>query len=122
MTVFQTRVLDASALVRMFDGHPRMLELLLDAEAGNVFLLLPAAAIAQAQQVLQAGQALWDPFLLFTGVRSLALTEHVAIEAGVMPGHIATTQVVHEARAVNGVVVTAMPDEYRAHGVSLTVI
>ncbi len=122
MTVHRPRVLDASAQVRLFGGQRELMRMLLDAERGDVFLLLPTAAIAQAQRVLRAGAQLWAPFLLFTGVRPLELTEHTAIEAGLLNGDIATTQVVYEAQATNALVVTAMPEQYESHGVDLMVL
>jgi hypothetical protein len=73
--------LDASAMLSLFAGHPMLMSVLDDADAGNGFLLLPTAAIAQAQQTPQADTRLWEPFLLFTGVRAMELTEHTAIES-----------------------------------------
>jgi hypothetical protein len=122
VTVNPPRILDASALVRLFDGHPQLLRMLDDAEAGRVFLLLPTAAIAQAQRALRAESRLWDPFLLFAGVRALELTEHTAIEAGLLEGPIAVTQGVYEARMMNAAVVTAMPQAYTGHPVALAVV
>ncbi len=119
MTVFRPRILDASAMVRLFDGHPMLMRMLIDAEQGNVFLLLPAAGIAQAQRVVQARADLWSQFLMFTGVRALELTEHTAIEAGLLDGDISVTQVVFEARTMNALVVTAVPEAYVRYDVEL---
>lgn len=46
MTPPPPRILDASALVTLFDGNPIMLD---EAEAGNVVLLMPTLAMAQAE-------------------------------------------------------------------------
>ena len=109
-------------MVWLFGGHPLLMRLLDDAETGDGFLLLPTAAIARAQQTLHADARLWEPFLLFTGVRALELTEHTAIEAGKLLGPITVTQVVYEARTMNAVVVTASPRDYVGHDVAVTEI
>jgi hypothetical protein len=106
-------------MLSLFAGHPMLMRVLDDADG---FLLLPTAAIAQAQRTLQANAQLWEPFLLFTGVRAMELTEHTAIEAGRIPGPITVTQVVFEAQTMNAVVVTASPDDYAGHTVALAVL
>lgn len=61
--------------------------------------------------------------MLFTGIRALELTEHTAIEAGLLPGPTAVFQVVYEARTMNAmVVVTATPNAYDGHEVALSVV
>ena len=67
---FRPRVLDASALVSLFDGNPTMLRMLDDAEVGNTFLVMPTIAIAGAESLVLAGAGLWEPFLLFHGPRT----------------------------------------------------
>jgi hypothetical protein len=117
-------VLDASALVALFHGNPAMLSMLDDAEVGSVFLLLPTVAIAEAESVVGAGSQLWEPFLLYRGVRSLDLTEHTAIEAGqLMTGTpLMVAQVVYEAQALNAVVVTRNGDVYGSQDVAVMVV
>jgi hypothetical protein len=96
-----------------------MLSMLDDAEAGSVFLLLPTVAIAEAEAVIRAGVRLWEPFLLYRGIRALDLTEHTAIEAGQLMAQAALmiAQVVYEAQALNAVVVTQASATYAGHEV-----
>ena len=122
--VYPPRVLDASALLTLFDGNPAVMRLLDDAELGEVFLLMPAVAIAEAESVIRAGVRLWEPFLLFPGVRALELTEHTAIESGRLMNRapLMVAEVVYEAQAMNAVVVTRIPEAYAGHDVALMVV
>jgi hypothetical protein len=103
------RVLDSSSLVDLFHGHRELGELLDQAEAGWLQILIPAAAIADAEAVLNADRIGWEPILLTPGVHTLPLTEHAAIEVGGWPGTLAARHVAHEAAAVRSVVVTRAP-------------
>ena len=116
------RVFDSSSLIDLFQGHRELAELLDQAEAGWLQILMPAAAIADAEAVLNAGRSGWDGILLTPGVQSLPLTEHAAIEIGGWPGGLAARHVVHEAAAVRGVVVTRSPGAYDGLRVSLLVV
>jgi hypothetical protein len=129
VTVHRPRVLDTSALVTMFHGHRILMRMLDDAEAGNLFLLLPTVAIAEAESIVRIGSRLWEPFLLFSGVRAMELTEHTAIEAGRMlstdsnaeplTDSLMVSQVAYEAQAMNAVVVTLVPQAYARFDVAL---
>jgi hypothetical protein len=116
------RVLDASAIVAMFQGHWRLEDLVKAAERGQAALILPTTAIAEAEADVAAGTSGWEGVLLSEGVRSLSLTEHTAIEIGQWPGELSTRQAVHEARALRAAVVTAEPGRYRGLPVTLNVI
>lgn len=116
------RVLDASSLVDLFGGHDGLTDLLLDAERGQVHVLLPTTAIAAAEAEVVAGRGGWDPFLLTRGVQALPLAERAAIEIGPWPGPLATRHTVHEATAARGVVVTRKPGAYEGYKVSLVVV
>jgi hypothetical protein len=116
------RVLDASALVDLFHGHREVCELLNQAEAGWLQILIPTTAVAVAEAELKASRTGWDPILLTPGVQSLPLTEHAAIEVGAWAGSLAARHVVHEAAAVRGVVVTRSPSAYEGLRVSLLAV
>jgi hypothetical protein len=116
------RILDSSSLVDLFNGHRELGGLLDQAEAGWLQILMPTAAIADAEAELNAGRTGWEPLRLTPGVQSLPLTEHTAIEIGGWPGSVAARHVFHEAAAVRGVVVTRAPGTYDGLRVSLLVV
>lgn len=122
MRVRPSRILDSSALVDLFNGHPKLGDLLDQAEAGWLQIVMPTVSIADAEAVLKAGRIGWEPFLLTPGVQSLPLTEHAAIEIGGWPGGLAARHAVHEAAAVRGVVVTRAPAIYDGLRVPLLVV
>lgn len=116
------RILDASAIVALFESHPKLNELFDGAEQGRLNLLLPTTAIADAERKLRAGPGGWEPVLLTGGVRSLPLAEHTAIEVGQWPGDLAVRHAAHEAEALRAAVVTRKPGAYEGLQVPLLVV
>lgn len=125
------RVLDTSALLALFAGHPELMRKLDLAQAGDVALVMPTLAIAETEAAVQAGLRMWEHFLRSHGVRSMDLTEHTAIEtgglaaplldkpAGTAMGPWMIAQTVWEARSMNAAVITQRPDAYADHDVDV---
>jgi hypothetical protein len=135
VTIHAPRVLDAAALVELFNGHRAIMRLMDDADAGNLFLIVPTLAIAEAQAVLNAEPSQWDFILGFRGIRAMPLTEHDAIAVGgaagpvlrrnpvggaALLGPLMVAQVVHEATELNAVVVSGLPSAYAEFDVAVT--
>lgn len=116
------RILDASAIVALFDGHGVLMQLLDSAERGEQQLLLPTTAMADAEADVRAGSSGWEAILLTAGVRSLPLAEHAAIDIGSWPGSLSARHSAHEALALRTTVVTRLPEGYREIRVPLMVL
>ena len=115
-------VLDPSAIVALFDAHGPLLRMLAQAEAGYIKLILPAVAIAEANRKLQADRPAWEPILLSGGLEAFPLSENAAIEIGSRAGDLATNQVLHEVRTLDGVAVTREPQIYELGSVAVLVV
>ncbi len=122
MTTHLPQVLDASALVALFRGRPAVMDLLDAAHVGRTSLLFPTTCIADAEREVRAGTSGWEAILLTFGVRSLALSEHAAIEIGSWPGRLSARHAVHEAYALRSVVVTCDRTQYAGLRVPLRVV
>ena len=133
MTFRRPRVLDASALVELFHGHPKMMRLLDDAGAGHFNLAIPTVAIAEAQAVLAVSASVWDHVMTYPGVTELPLCTHAAIDTGNLArprlehhpvhksliGPLMVGQVVREAVTMNGIVYTRVPEAYGGQDVAV---
>lgn len=103
---------DASALVALFEGHVRVGRLWVWAEREAVTLLLPAAAIAAANQRLQASDNAWEAVLLTPNVIALDLTPATGLAVSRYPLDLATGHAAAEAAATGATIVTAAPEAY----------
>jgi hypothetical protein len=115
-------VFDASALVDWFEGHRVLADLADQAERGWFQMVLPAAAIADAESELQAGRQAWDAIFYTPGLQMMPLGEHVAVEIGSWPGPLSAKHAAYEAAAGRGVVVTRQPGLYKGLSVQLLVV
>lgn len=130
------RVVDASALVELPQGHPEPMRLLAIAHAGGFSVLLPATAVAEAQAALKLPAALWDHIFKRPGVVVLSLTGYNAVAVGVLAsprlehhpmqpvltGPLMVGHVLREAVETNAVVFTRIPELYGGHDIPVTAI
>jgi hypothetical protein len=104
-------VFDVSALIALFRASRPVFRLFMAADAGRTQLVLPAAAIGEANTYIRASESAWAPVLM-SRAESTPLTEHIAIAIGTWPGDLATRHVVYEAQAVRGGIVTRERGRY----------
>lgn len=110
----RTYVFDTSAIIALFDYHPKTARIFQEAEADRANLWLPTAAVAEAGRILGAGPEAWE-LLQHTPVTFVPLGETAAVNIGLWPADLGIRHAVWEARA-------ALADEgtdttiYRQHG------
>lgn len=121
MTRPQPLVFDHTAIIALFKGHRRATWHYKRADAGQVSLVLPAAAVAEANRAIHGVWKTWEAVLYPEDVTVAPLDEHAALEAGLL-GKIVPGHAVYEARAIRGLVVTTDPDPYRHTDQALLVI
>jgi hypothetical protein len=119
-------VFDHTALIALFRGYPAVYHYWERADAGELRIILPAAAVAEANRMLRAPWSAWEAVLFPNpdvpeAVAVSPLDEHTAVEAG-LQGDAATGHVTYEARLVRGVVVTQARGAYQESGLSVLVI
>ncbi len=108
-----TWVLDHTALVALFDGSPVPFGLWTDAEQGRATAIFPAAALAEAAHLASTRESAWEALLReVPGVLVTSLSEPTALASAHMPGPLVVRQVVWEAQASGGVIVTRAPWQY----------
>jgi hypothetical protein len=107
-------VLDHTALIALFNGNTRIFQLWLDAEQGKRALILPAAAVAEANHLIGADHNAWSALLYPADVTVAPLDSSQAIDIGRRHGSLGTRHVVYEAHAVAGIIVTRAPWRYTA--------
>ncbi len=100
------RVLDTSAIIALHEAYPPVFDMLTAAGVGRYNMILPAAALAEANTQVKASFDAWEPVLLTPGLEVNSLASHIAIEICDMPGDVATRHTVYEARAARGVIIT----------------
>lgn len=122
MTLRHPRVLDASALTALFNGHRGLRDMMGEAEAGWWTLVLPAVCMADAAAELGTRPSAWDALLLTPGVLALPLAPHTAVEVAGWPGTLAARHAAHEATALRAAVVTCDPPAYDGLLVALLVV
>jgi hypothetical protein len=104
-------ILDASALKALFDGNEELFAMLRAADEGDLTLVLPTVAVAEAETTLFAGMLGWRPFLLTNNVEVVVLDMGAALDVGATTGPLDARHAAREAQA--GTVVTCDEAAYR---------
>ena len=105
---------DHTMLVDLFAGHTGIFDLWRRVERGERALVLPAAAVAEANHLIGADHNAWTPVLYPAGVSVAPLGSAQAIDTGRRGGTLTARHVVFEAQAVAGIIVTRAPWQYRS--------
>lgn len=99
-------VFDTSALVALFAGVPQMEDLLEAAHGGESTVILPAAAMADAEAQVRAGKNGWEAILRTDNLYPMDLSTGTAVEIGAQPGTLAARHAAHEAFEAGATIVT----------------
>jgi hypothetical protein len=107
-------VLDASAMVALFDSYEPLRELWFRADSGEIALAFPASAMLEAGDRAGISSTAWDPLLWSTSMLVLPLGEAAAKQLGTRTGSHAARHAVWESNATGWPVLTCEPDQYGA--------
>ena len=113
---------DASALAALFEGDRTMAKLWECVDRGETIVALAAGAVAGASEALRTTPSAWTALLWPRNVVDLPLEVHTAVTVGAGYGDVITGQVIHEAKAIMGTVITGEPDRYKPAVVPVLVI
>lgn len=122
MTVGQPLVLDASAIAALLDAHHLLLRYWQRADDGDLVIVLPALAVAEAGRARQIGVGAWEPLLQPERVRVVPLGETAAVEIGTWKGELPACHALWEAIHASGIIVTCQPGLYEPGRVALLVV
>ena len=112
----EPRILDHTALIALFDGSSRAFDLWEKADQDLLTLILPTAAVAEANHVLGGTIDTWRAVLDPPRVIVTPLDLSTAIDSAPQSGTLAVRHVIHEARQVRGAIITRAPWQYPTDG------
>jgi hypothetical protein len=112
--VSEARVFDHTAVIALFDGNDQVFRLWQQANDDELTLVMPAVAVAEANNVIGATSNAWRPVLDASGVVVTPLDQSTAIDTATGIGSLIVRHVLHEAREIRGGIVTGAPWQYPA--------
>lgn len=118
----EPRVFDHTAIIALFGGNELAYGLWLQADQDELTVIMPAAAVAEANNTIGGNSDAWRAVLDPGRVVVTPLDQSTAIDTGRRVGSLAVRQVVHEARHTRGAIVTRVPWQYPADGTPVRVI
>ncbi|SDS96947.1 hypothetical protein [Actinoplanes derwentensis] len=127
------RILDASALLDVFAGNREIMQMLDDVDEDQLAAVVPTLALAEAQAALASSRSHWEWIMGLRSLRSLPVTDDVAFAIGdiaapriryhpvhtALIGPLMIAQVLYEAKLMNAVIMTRVPEAYGGHEVSI---
>jgi hypothetical protein len=116
-------VFDVTALEALFRSHPPVWTMWRRADTGRLDLGFPAAAIAEAADLLKTTASSWDAVLWPAAITVLPLNERVAVELAEYGGQsLGVRHALWEARAMDCRLVTRDPSLYAPGAAKLLVV
>lgn len=112
-------VFDATALHALFQANTRAFDYWSMADTGDVGVIFPAAAVASANRLLQAGWDAWSAMWWPERVEVAPLDGSSAVELAALGADLAVAHVIFEARHVGGAVLTSRPQDYEGSSVAV---
>jgi hypothetical protein len=119
----QPVIYDASALLALFEANEQAYRRWQRSDDGRTTVVFPAAAVADANNTLCGSYDDWSPLLWAKGAAVAPLDGSAAVESGrLCQESLSVAHVVHEARAMRGIVLTTLPQIYRDTAVPVLVL
>ena len=118
----EARILDHTAIIALFRGDDQVFRLWQQANDGELTVVMPAVAVAEANNVIGATSDAWRPVLDASQVIVTPLDQSTAIDTATGIGSLIVRQVLHEAREIRGGIVTGAPWQYPARLVPIWTI
>jgi hypothetical protein len=112
--VIEPRVFDHTAIIALFQSNDDAFGFWQMADREQLTLIMPAVAVAEANNVIGGNSNTWRALLDPGRVVVTPLDESTAIDTGPHAGALVVRHVVHEARETGGAVVTRAPWQYPA--------
>lgn len=119
----RTLIFDHTAIALLFDNDEIVVRYWERAEQGELTIIFPALAVAEAGRQVKAQASAWTPLLWPEHVQVVPLGEVAATEIGTWPGDLVTCHVWWEARQVDdAIIVTRTPELYRRGGIPVLAV
>lgn len=115
-------VYDATAMLALFRGDSRAYLFWEEADRGDMGLVFPAAAVAEANRWLQASWDAWATVIWPERIDVAPLDTSAALDSVRFAGGLATAHVIREARQLDGAILTARPQDYTGQQIPVITI
>lgn len=117
--MIEASVFDHTAIIALFQGNKEAFKLWRRADQDELTLVLPAVAVAEANNVIGGNSNTWRAILDPGRVVVTPLDHSTAIDTGPRAGALVVRHVVYEARETGGAIVTRAPWQYPVDTVRL---
>lgn len=105
-------VYDTTALLALFRAQVRAYDYWHMADRGEIGIIFPGAAVAEANRFQQETWNAWSVMFWPDQVNVAPLDGTAAVEMAGLPGGLGVAHTIWEAKQVEGVVLTGRPQDY----------